>query len=111
MRREYYECDCVDEPILWGYYYETSHPKLIGESICFRFHFFGPNAGASECLIHLTLCAMGAKRIPYPCHGCEVRHREHFSEAKSGKLDMVAAIIEYWIYRIGEQPTRIPIYE
>ncbi|KAJ7602317.1 hypothetical protein DFH06DRAFT_1139021 [Mycena polygramma] len=84
-RRGDYEAVCVDEPIIWGYYYETSHPKLI------------------ERLTHLTLWAMDAKRVPYPCHGCGVRHREHFSEAKSGGLDVVAAVIEYWLGRLGEQ--------
>ncbi|KAJ7673924.1 hypothetical protein DFH06DRAFT_1123584 [Mycena polygramma] len=84
-RRGDYEAVCVGEPIIWGYYYETSHPKLI------------------ERLTHLTLWAMDAKRVPYPCHGCGVRHREHFSEAKSGGLDVVAAVIEYWLGRLGEQ--------
>ncbi|KAJ6511575.1 hypothetical protein C8R47DRAFT_1207905 [Mycena vitilis] len=84
-RRNDYEAVCVGEPIIWGYYYETSHPKLI------------------ERLTHLTLWAMDAKRVPYPCHGCGVRHREHFSEAKSGGLDVVAAVIEYWLGRLGEQ--------
>ncbi|KAJ7867171.1 hypothetical protein B0H13DRAFT_1897692 [Mycena leptocephala] len=92
VRREYYERDCVDEPILWAYCYKTSHPKLI------------------ERLTHLTLLAMGAKRVPYSCYGCGVRHREHYSEAKSGGLEVVAAIIEYWMQRIGEVPVRNPIY-
>ncbi|KAJ7857395.1 hypothetical protein B0H13DRAFT_1902260 [Mycena leptocephala] len=91
VRREYYERDCVDEPILWAYYYQTSYPKLI------------------ERLTHLTLRAMGAQRVPYPCHGCAVRHREHSSEAKGG-LEVVAGIIEYWMRRIGEEPARIPIH-
>ncbi|KAJ7606287.1 hypothetical protein DFH06DRAFT_1150087 [Mycena polygramma] len=84
VRRMDYELDCVDEPILWVFSYETSHPKLI------------------ERLTHLTLWAMHAKRVPYPCHGCGVRHREHFSEARSGGLEVVAAIIEYWLARLGE---------
>ncbi|KAJ7609367.1 hypothetical protein DFH06DRAFT_1128389 [Mycena polygramma] len=84
VRRMDYELDCVDEPILWAFSYETSHPKLI------------------ERLTHLTLWAMHAKRVPYPCHGCGVRHREHFSEARSGGLEVVAAIIEYWLARLGE---------
>ncbi|KAJ7901520.1 hypothetical protein B0H13DRAFT_2336006 [Mycena leptocephala] len=92
VRREYYERDCVDEPILWAYYYQTSYPKLI------------------ERLTHLTLRAMGAQRVPYPCHGCAVRHREHSSEAKGG-LEVVVGIIEYWMRRIGEEPARIPIRE
>ncbi|KAJ7857394.1 hypothetical protein B0H13DRAFT_1902259 [Mycena leptocephala] len=92
LRRDDYDLDCVDEPILWAYCYKTSHPKLI------------------ERLTHLTLLAMGAKRVPYSCYGCGVRHREHFSEAKSGGLEVVAAIIEYWMQRIGEVPTRSPIY-
>ncbi|KAJ7867170.1 hypothetical protein B0H13DRAFT_1897691 [Mycena leptocephala] len=92
VRRDYYERDCEDEPILWAYCYQTSYPKLI------------------ERLTHLTLRAMGAQRVPYPCRGCAVRHREHFSEAKSGGLEIVAAIIEYWMRRIGEDPVRIPLY-
>ncbi|KAJ7606281.1 hypothetical protein DFH06DRAFT_1150082 [Mycena polygramma] len=52
-----YELDCVDEPIGWLFCYETSRPKLI------------------ERLTHLTLWEMGAKRVPYPCRGCGVRHR------------------------------------
>jgi hypothetical protein len=56
------------------------------------------------------LLAMGAKRVPYSCYGCGVRHREHYSEAKSGGLEVVAAIIEYWMQRIGEVPVRNPIY-
>ncbi|KAJ7867169.1 hypothetical protein B0H13DRAFT_1897690 [Mycena leptocephala] len=91
VRREYYERDCVDEPILWAYYYQTSNPKLI------------------ERLTHLTLRAMGAQRVPYPCYGCAVRHREHSSEAKGG-LEVVAGIIEYWMRRIGEDPIRVPIH-
>ncbi|KAJ7673926.1 hypothetical protein DFH06DRAFT_1123586 [Mycena polygramma] len=86
LRMENYEVDCVDEPILWAYSYQTSRPKLI------------------ERLTHLTLWAMDAKRVSYPCHSCNVRHREHFSEAKSGGLEVVAAIIEYWLGRIGEYP-------
>ncbi|KAJ6513748.1 hypothetical protein C8R47DRAFT_1064451 [Mycena vitilis] len=86
-----YEADCVDEPIHWAFCYQTSRPKLI------------------ERLTHLTLWEMGAKRVPYVCRGCGVRHREHFSEAMSGGLEVVAAIIEYWMRRIGEQPTRIPL--
>ncbi|KAJ7637410.1 hypothetical protein DFH06DRAFT_1139023 [Mycena polygramma] len=85
LRMENYEVDCVDEPILWAYSYQTSRPKLI------------------ERLTHLTLWAMDAKRVSYPCYGCNVRHREHFSEAKSGGLEVVAAIIEYWLGRIGER--------
>ncbi|KAJ7907165.1 hypothetical protein B0H13DRAFT_1879880 [Mycena leptocephala] len=92
VRRDYYERDCEDEPILWAYCYQTSYPKLI------------------ERLTHLTLRAMGAQRVPYPCHGCAVRHREHFSEAKSGGLEIVAVIIEYWMRRIGEVPIRVPLY-
>ncbi|KAJ7654681.1 hypothetical protein DFH06DRAFT_1133436 [Mycena polygramma] len=84
VRRVDYEVDCVDEPIVWAFSYETSHPKLI------------------ERLTHLTLWAMHAKRVPYPCDGCGVRHREHFSEARSGGLEVVAAIIEYWLARLGE---------
>jgi hypothetical protein len=38
IRRDYYELDCVEEPIVWAYYYQTSHPKLIGRCHCgFRF--------------------------------------------------------------------------
>ncbi|KAJ7906990.1 hypothetical protein B0H13DRAFT_1880049 [Mycena leptocephala] len=85
-RRDDYELDCVDEPILWAYCYQTAYPKLI------------------ERLTHLTLRAMGAQRVPYSCYGCGVRHREHFSAEKSGGLEVVAAIIEYWMRRIGEQP-------
>ncbi|KAJ7602315.1 hypothetical protein DFH06DRAFT_1152923 [Mycena polygramma] len=92
LRMENYEVDCVDEPILWAYSYQTSRPKLI------------------ERLTHLTLWAMDAKRVSYPCYGCNVRHREHFSEAKSGGLEVVAAIIEYWLGRIGEVPVRVPVY-
>ncbi|KAJ7616289.1 hypothetical protein DFH06DRAFT_1145560 [Mycena polygramma] len=61
-----------------------------------------PPAQSSSRLTHLTLWAMDAKRVSYPCYGCNVRHREHFSEAKSGGLEVVAAIIEYWLGRIGE---------
>ncbi|KAJ7793535.1 hypothetical protein B0H13DRAFT_1935434 [Mycena leptocephala] len=91
-RRDDYELDCVDEPILWAYCYQTAYPKLI------------------ERLTHLTLRAMGAQRVPYSCYGCGVRHREHFSAEKSGGLEVVAAIIEYWMRRIGEDPVRIPLY-
>ncbi|KAJ6593740.1 hypothetical protein B0H19DRAFT_1056220 [Mycena capillaripes] len=93
IQRDYYAADCVGEPIAWVFCYETSHPKLI------------------ERLTHLTLADMGAKRIPYPCHGCNIRHREHSSEAKSGGLEVVGGIIEYWIVRIGEVPTQIPLYD
>ncbi|KAJ6516685.1 hypothetical protein C8R47DRAFT_1063362 [Mycena vitilis] len=86
-----YEVVCADEPIAWAFCYETSRPKLI------------------ERLTHLTLWEMGAKRVPYACRGCGVRHREHFSEVISGGWEVVAAIIEYWMRRIGEQPTRIPL--
>ncbi|KAJ7602866.1 hypothetical protein DFH06DRAFT_1152540 [Mycena polygramma] len=88
-----YELDCVDEPIGWVFCYETSRPKLI------------------ERLTHLTLWEMGAKRVPYPCRGCGVRHREHFSEVISGGVEVVGLIIEYWMRRIGEQPTRILLDE
>ncbi|KAJ7654688.1 hypothetical protein DFH06DRAFT_1133444 [Mycena polygramma] len=84
-----YESTCVGEPIAWAFCYETSRPKLI------------------ERLTHLTLWEMGAKRVPYACRGCGVHHREHFSEAVSGGLEIVALIIEYWMRKIGEQPTRI----
>ncbi|KAJ7661440.1 hypothetical protein DFH06DRAFT_1129538 [Mycena polygramma] len=86
-----YELDCVDEPIVWAFCYQTSRPKLI------------------ERLTHLTLWEMGAKRVPYACRGCGVHHREHFSEAMSGGLDVVGAIIQYWMRRIGEEPARIPL--
>ncbi|KAJ7615719.1 hypothetical protein DFH06DRAFT_1145759 [Mycena polygramma] len=86
-----YELDCVDEPIVWAFCYQTSRPKLI------------------ERLTHLTLWEMGAKRVPYACRGCGVHHREHFSEAMSGGLEVVGAIIEYWMRRIGEEPARIPL--
>ncbi|KAJ7654687.1 hypothetical protein DFH06DRAFT_1133443 [Mycena polygramma] len=88
-----YELDCVDEPIGWVFCYETSRPKLIKR------------------LTHLTLWEMGAKRVPYPCRGCGVRHREHFSEVISGGVEVVGLIIEYWMRRIGEQPTRILLDE
>ncbi|KAJ6447748.1 hypothetical protein C8R47DRAFT_1085177 [Mycena vitilis] len=52
-----YESTCVGEPIAWAFCYETSRPKLI------------------ERLTHLTLWEMGAKRVPYACRGCGVRHR------------------------------------
>jgi hypothetical protein len=37
--------NCVDEPILWAYYYQTSYPKLIGECISFFFPFDLPLTG------------------------------------------------------------------
>ncbi|KAJ6447898.1 hypothetical protein C8R47DRAFT_373822 [Mycena vitilis] len=92
VRRMDYELDCVDEPIVWAFSYETSHPKLI------------------ERLTHLSLWAMGAKRVPYACYGCGVHHREHFSEARSGGLEVVAGIIEYWLARLGEPAVRVPLY-
>jgi hypothetical protein len=110
VRREYYELDCVDEPIVWAYCYQTSHAKLIGRCFVVSNFWTDDRCTASERLTHLTLRAMGAQRIPYSCHGCGVRHREHFSEAKSGGLEVVAAIIEYWMRRIGEDPVRIPLY-
>ncbi|KAJ7652184.1 hypothetical protein DFH06DRAFT_1134707 [Mycena polygramma] len=91
-RMEDYELNCVGKPILWAYSYETSHPKLI------------------ERLTHLTLWAMGAKHVPYSCHGCHVRHREHFSEEECGGLEVVAAIIEYRLGRIEELTVQVPIY-
>ncbi|KAJ6454894.1 hypothetical protein C8R47DRAFT_1082964 [Mycena vitilis] len=93
VRQLDYELDCVDEPIAWAFCYETSRPKLI------------------ERLTHLTLWEMGAKRVPYPCYGCGVRHREHFSLEISGGVEVVGMIIEYWMRRIGEEPTRIPLDE
>ncbi|KAJ7838472.1 hypothetical protein B0H14DRAFT_3700006 [Mycena olivaceomarginata] len=61
-------------------------------------------------LTHLTLAYIGAKRVPYPCNGCRVRHREHFSEGCAA-LDVVALTIEYWIRKIGETPVRFAMYE
>ncbi|KAJ7747592.1 hypothetical protein B0H14DRAFT_2636732 [Mycena olivaceomarginata] len=83
---------CDGETILWCYYYPTSHAKLI------------------ERLTHLTLAYVGAKRIPYPCRGCQVRHREHFSEGCAG-LEFIAQVIEFWMRRIGEVPVRYVMYE
>ncbi|KAF8181992.1 hypothetical protein K438DRAFT_1975938 [Mycena galopus ATCC 62051] len=77
---------CEGEEILWCFYYATDHPKLI------------------ERLTHLTLAYIGAKRVPYPCQGCKVCHREHFSEG-CAVLELVAATIEYWIRKIGEVPS------
>jgi hypothetical protein len=68
-----------------------------------------PVTGLLERLTHLTLRAMGAQRVPYPCYGCTVRHREHSSEAK-GRLEVVAGIIEYWMRQIGEDPIRVPVH-
>ncbi|KAF8144792.1 hypothetical protein K438DRAFT_1782508 [Mycena galopus ATCC 62051] len=89
-RAAYAKCD--GEEILWCFYYRTDHPKLI------------------ERLTHLTLAHIGAKRVPYPCHGCLVRHREHFSE-QCAALEFVATTIEHWIRYIGEVPVRHAMYD
>ncbi|KAJ7443912.1 hypothetical protein B0H11DRAFT_2250340 [Mycena galericulata] len=91
-RRDDYTRVCVGENIGWAFYYETQHVQLL------------------ERLTHLTLKALGAKRQPYPCSGCGVRHREHFAEMAAAGLEGVAAVIEYWMRRLGENPQRIPMY-
>ncbi|KAF8147542.1 hypothetical protein K438DRAFT_1780011 [Mycena galopus ATCC 62051] len=83
---------CDGKEIIWCFYYKTDHPKLI------------------ERLTHLTLAQIGAKRVPYPCKGCAVRHREHFSE-KCAALEFVASIIKDWIRKIREPPVRHPMYD
>ncbi|KAF8164176.1 hypothetical protein K438DRAFT_1775691 [Mycena galopus ATCC 62051] len=89
-RASYAKCD--GEQLIWCFYYPTNHPKLI------------------ERLTHLTLAEIGARRVPYPCRGCQVRHREHSSEACAG-LEFVVSTIEYWIRQIGEVPVRYAMYE
>ncbi|KAJ7818084.1 hypothetical protein B0H14DRAFT_2601578 [Mycena olivaceomarginata] len=88
-RASYTKCD--GEELIWCFYYPTNHPKLI------------------ERLTHLTLAAIGAKRLPNPCKGCQVCHREHFSEQRAG-LEFVVLTIEYWIRRIGEVPVKYAMY-
>ncbi|KAJ7240116.1 hypothetical protein B0H12DRAFT_1237386 [Mycena haematopus] len=83
---------CRGEPIAWCFYYPTAFPKLI------------------ERLTHLSLNFIGAKRVPYPCRGCQVRHREHYSEY-CAHLELIAETIEFWIRRIGEVPVRHPMYD
>ncbi|KAJ7191666.1 hypothetical protein B0H12DRAFT_1246258 [Mycena haematopus] len=91
-RRNEYARQCKGEELCWAYYYETAKCKLL------------------ERLTHLTLEGRGAMRIPAPCGGCEVRHREYAAEMAVGGLDGVADVLEYWIRRIGEIPIRHPLY-
>ncbi|KAJ7475534.1 hypothetical protein B0H11DRAFT_2235242 [Mycena galericulata] len=91
-RRGEYTQDCEGEEIVWCFYYETQHAKLL------------------ERLTHLTLEYMGAKCKPYPCRGCGVKHCEHFAEMAAGGLEGVAGVIEYWLRRLGENPVRVPMY-
>ncbi|KAJ7503606.1 hypothetical protein B0H11DRAFT_2222232 [Mycena galericulata] len=81
-RRGEYARKCKGEEIIWCYYYETQHTKLL------------------ERLVHLSL--RHAKRHPYACHGCGVKHCEHFAEEAAGGLEGIAEIIEYWLRRLGE---------
>ncbi|KAJ7105818.1 hypothetical protein C8R44DRAFT_886284 [Mycena epipterygia] len=83
-RREDYRRTCKGVDILWAYCYPTQHAKLI------------------ERLVHIDLTRIGAHKSPHPCPGCNVNHREYFSERLSGGLEGVAARIEYWQRRLGE---------
>ncbi|KAJ7766539.1 hypothetical protein DFH07DRAFT_769801 [Mycena maculata] len=91
-RREGYERECVGEEILWAFCYPTTDCRLL------------------ERLVHNTLRARGAKRTPYPCYGCGVRHREHYGERASGGFCGVRQIIEYWLWRRGKVPIFVPLY-
>ncbi|KAJ7080283.1 hypothetical protein C8R43DRAFT_965748 [Mycena crocata] len=63
-----------------------------------------------ERLVHLTLTAWGAKRMPYPCWGCGSAHNEHYSEERCGGLEGVAGVFEFWLREMGEDPFRQGIY-
>ncbi|KAJ6491073.1 hypothetical protein C8R45DRAFT_928895 [Mycena sanguinolenta] len=95
-RRTQYARECKGQEIVWAFYYETQHCKLLAA------HF---NA---EALIHRSLKALNAMRAPTPCAGCAVKHREYAAEMAAGSLEGVAAIVEYWMERLGGDSRSLP---
>ncbi|KAJ7108176.1 hypothetical protein C8R44DRAFT_884939 [Mycena epipterygia] len=85
-RRARHEEQCPSLERMWAFKYPTNHAKLL------------------ERLVHLTLQFFGARHPFRECPDCAVRHMEYFSELLSGGLEGVAAVIEYWLSRIGEIP-------
>ncbi|KAJ7120378.1 hypothetical protein C8R44DRAFT_877809 [Mycena epipterygia] len=85
-RRARHEEQCPSLERMWAFKYPTNDAKLL------------------ERLVHLTLQFFGARRPFRECPDCTVRHMEYFSELFSGGLEGVAAVIKYWLSRIGEIP-------
>ena len=108
-----YEAEKAGVPAVWVEWpylkMAISLPRLVSKSSWYEFFFWKFMCWPSlERLIHLSLVDIGARVRRFVCPGCGTKHREYYSLSAAGGIDEVWAIVEFWVWAVGEEFVSIP---